>query len=259
MAQNKDKKTFIMYHDWETFFNSLENNAEAGQLIKALFAFAKRGEITEFTGALKLAFVFMSEQIIKDGEKWEEIREVKQEAARKRWSLQNNANNADVCTSMHMHTNDTDVCTCMQNLQEYANDAVNVNVNVNDNVNVNGNVNDNVINNLSLKEKEKKEKMSDHEKILTQYTDNSDLQQSIRDFIKHRKAIKSPMTDKALTLLLNNLDKLAKTDENKIAVLNQSIERGWKTVYPIKDITTEETAASTDIDEYKSVINKFLY
>ena len=64
---------------------------------------------------------------------------------------------------------------------------------------------------------------------------------------------------KAVELLLRNLDKLEPTDDNKkIAILNQSIERGWKTVYPIND-NAEEKAASTDIEEYKAVINDFLY
>ena len=104
-----------------------------------------------------------------------------------------------------------------------------------------------------------KNTVPNHEKITCDYTDNEELRQSIRDFIKMRKAIKSPMTEKAVELLLRNLDKLEPTDDNKkIAILNQSIERGWKTVYPIKD-NAEEKAASTDFEEYNSVINKFLY
>ena len=66
-----DNTVFLVYKDWETLFDSLDSNEEAGELIKALFAFAKRGEIAEFSGALKMAFIIMSRQIEKDGEKWE--------------------------------------------------------------------------------------------------------------------------------------------------------------------------------------------
>lgn len=99
---------------------------------------------------------------------------------------------------------------------------------------------------------------SELEKILTEYTDNAETQQAIRDFIKMRKALKSPMTDRALKLLLNRLDELSPKDEQKrIAILNQSIERGWKSVFPLKDNAEEQPAA--DIEEYKAVINDFLF
>lgn len=68
-----DNAVFLMYKDWETLFDSLDSNEEAGELIRALFAFAKRGEIAEFSGALKMAFIIMSRQIEKDGEKWEGV------------------------------------------------------------------------------------------------------------------------------------------------------------------------------------------
>lgn len=39
-----------------------------------------------------------------------------------------------------------------------------------------------------------------------------------------RKAIKKPVTDRALILILNKTDKLASKDEEKIQVLSQSID-----------------------------------
>lgn len=68
---HEDNASFMVYKDWEQLFESLENMEEAGELIMALFAFAKRGEIAEFKGALKMAFVVMSNQLERDGVKWE--------------------------------------------------------------------------------------------------------------------------------------------------------------------------------------------
>jgi hypothetical protein len=68
-----DNKSFPIYKDWEDIFNGLESNDEAGQLIKALFAYAKRGEEAKFKGGLKIAFIAMSQQIDRDGQKWEEM------------------------------------------------------------------------------------------------------------------------------------------------------------------------------------------
>ncbi len=54
------------------------------------------------------------------------------------------------------------------------------------------------------------------------------------EFIKFRKGIKSSLTDRALTLLLRNLDKFAKNDNEKIEIINQSILNGWKGIFPLK-------------------------
>lgn len=80
-----DNAVFLVYKDWETLFDSLDSNEEAGELIKALFAFAKRGEIAEFSGALKMAFIIMSRQLDKDGTKWEEKCVKNAENVKKRW------------------------------------------------------------------------------------------------------------------------------------------------------------------------------
>lgn len=80
------------------------------------------------------------------------------------------------------------------------------------------------------KVKESKEK----NKRIKEYTSNPLLIESLNDFIKMRKSNKGVFTDKALTLLFGKLDKLAKTDQQKIDILNQSIMSGWKGVFPIK-------------------------
>lgn len=102
----------------------------------------------------------------------------------------------------------------------------------------------------------KKEKKPDISQIIADYTDNEELKQALLDFVKFRKAIKAPFTERGLMLSLNKLDKLGNTDENKLAVVNQSLERGWKTFYELKEIKQNN---DTDISEYNSVINKFLY
>ena len=102
-------------------------------------------------------------------------------------------------------------------------------------------------------------KVSELEKIISGYTDNSDLRQAIKDFLKMRKALKSPMTERALTLCLNKLDKLGSNDAEKIEVVNQSIERGWKGLFELKETHRAETTGSDDYSKYETVVNKFLY
>ena len=220
MASKKEKSAFLVYHDWETFFDSLDSNEEAGELIRALFAFAKRGEITEFSGALKMAFIFMSQQIEADSEKWKEVCEKRKEAINKRWNEKN--------------TKDTNEYNSIQKIQMNTSDTDNDNDNVNENDNVNVNDNDNDNDNISIKEnKQKKNSIAEYQ--IAEYTDNPELIQVLKDYVKSRRAMKAPNTERAVTLFLNRLNELAPTDYQKIKVVEKSIERGWKTFYPLKE------------------------
>ena len=98
------------------------------------------------------------------------------------------------------------------------------------------NGNNNIINNNINKniKKEKNKKRKTFEEVLAENNCSEELEITVRDFIDMRKTIKKPMTSKALELLLKNLEKLTNLEEEKIAILNQSIERGWQTVYPLK-------------------------
>ena len=80
----------------------------------------------------------------------------------------------------------------------------------------------------------KKERKNTYEITIDNYTQNQDVKDAIIEYIKMRKLIKAPMTDRALTTLLNKLSGLAKTDSEKIAILNQAIEHSWKSVYPLE-------------------------
>lgn len=88
-------------------------------------------------------------------------------------------------------------------------------------------------NNDNIK-KEKNKKRKTFGEVLAENNCSEELEITVRDFIDMRKTIKKPMTSKALELLFKNLEKLTNLEEEKIAILNQSIEHGWQTVYPLK-------------------------
>lgn len=63
----------------------------------------------------------------------------------------------------------------------------------------------------------------------------SPLDIALDNFKDHRKQLKAPMTDQAYKMLLNKLEKLSGGDEEKkVAIINQSIENGWKGVFELK-------------------------
>ena len=71
--------------------------------------------------------------------------------------------------------------------------------------------------------------------IIKEMNLSTELEKTLLDFIDFRIKTKSPLTQRALTLLLNQLDKLANTEQEKIDILNQSIMNGWKGVFPLKN------------------------
>ncbi|EPY2283469.1 phage replisome organizer N-terminal domain-containing protein [Clostridium sporogenes] len=103
-------------------------------------------------------------------------------------------------------------------------------------------------------EKKKKKKGSKKEvtkktynTIIDEYTENEELKNTILEFIKMRTMIKSKMTDNALNLMLNKLDKLTNDDEMKIKILEQSIMNSWKGVFPLKeDNSIKQNSSNTD-------------
>lgn len=61
------------------------------------------------------------------------------------------------------------------------------------------------------------------------------LNQTFEDFIKMRKKIHAPMSDRAIDLAINKLNELSGGDsEQAIEILNNSILHGWKGLFPLK-------------------------
>ena len=91
-----------------------------------------------------------------------------------------------------------------------------------------------------IENNKKKKKTTGLDILIDSYTDNTELKETLRDFIKMRKSIKKPMTDKAMNLLTEKLDKLGSTDTEKIELLNQSILNSWCSVFPLKKENKEK-------------------
>ena len=70
--------------------------------------------------------------------------------------------------------------------------------------------------------------------IIESATESSELREALIEFVKFRKLIKKPMTNKALELIIGKLNKIATTDRERVEVINQSIERGWAGVFALK-------------------------
>lgn len=98
----------------------------------------------------------------------------------------------------------------------------------------NNDVNNSKKENIKREYKNNSNNNKGYDLIINSYTKNEELKTAILEFIKMRKAIKKPVTDRALILILNKADKLAPKDEEKVQILNQSIENCWQGIYPLK-------------------------
>lgn len=97
---------------------------------------------------------------------------------------------------------------------------------------------------------EKKEgKRAGYDEIIASYTDNGELRSVLVEFVKMRKMMKKPLTNKGLSLLLTSkkgLDGLASNDAEKIDVVQQSIMRGWLGFFPLKDMDAKRGTVSRE-------------
>lgn len=92
------------------------------------------------------------------------------------------------------------------------------------------------------KKAKEKEKEKENKRPTVSKPPLSPLEQAVEDFKAHRKAMKKPMTPHAVELMLARLDQMAPGDDDrKIAMLHQSIERGWVGVFDLKDDHSQST------------------
>jgi hypothetical protein len=87
---------------------------------------------------------------------------------------------------------------------------------------------------LKSNNKEKERKTTRYDAILSSIEDAS-LRDLYLDYIKMRKLIKSPMTDRALQMLINKVNELEPDSvERQKKMLETAIMNNWKSVYPLK-------------------------
>ena len=68
------------------------------------------------------------------------------------------------------------------------------------------------------------------------YYEDDALNQTFIDYVDMRKRIKAPMTDRAIQLAINKLNKLSSGDNDKaIKILEQSIMNSWKGLFELKE------------------------
>ena len=82
---------------------------------------------------------------------------------------------------------------------------------------------------------------------------------AIYEFIKMRKGIKKPITCYGLKRILNELDRLATNDDEKIQILDKSIERSWAGVFELNNNGANSKEKEQKLDPKESYKGKTIY
>lgn len=83
--------------------------------------------------------------------------------------------------------------------------------------------------------KEKNIKKESVNSVISEYTENKDLQDALHGFVEMRNKARKPLTARAMKLSLSKLNELALDDVTKIAIVNQSIVHTWSTFYKLQN------------------------
>ena len=108
----------------------------------------------------------------------------------------------------------------------------------------------NTSNNTLNNTKKERKTATGYDDILSSIA-NDELRDLYLEYIKMRKMIKAPMTDRALTMLINKVNELEPHSvANQKKLLEVAIMNNWKSVYPLKNTgnnkQTEQPSAQAD-------------
>lgn len=85
-----------------------------------------------------------------------------------------------------------------------------------------------------IKEEKERKKESSYDQIISEFAIGEKVKEALYEFIKMRKLIKKPLTDKALKLLINKLKGMSANEAEQVAILEQSIMNNWQGIFPLK-------------------------
>ena len=84
------------------------------------------------------------------------------------------------------------------------------------------------------------------------YTGDTRLDDALQEYIKFRRQIKKPMTDRAIQLAIGKLEKMTDDINERIAIIDQSIMNGWQGLFPLKDDDKSKSGNMQGLEEFMS-------
>ena len=95
--------SFILYTSDYQLIEGLTDE-QLGQLTRALFIYARDGEVINLEPVVRMAFVFIKDKIDRNQQKYQKKCERLRANAQKRWGMQKDANDTEACNPIQKHT-----------------------------------------------------------------------------------------------------------------------------------------------------------
>jgi len=107
----------------------------------------------------------------------------------------------------------------------------------------------------TTKKKERKKPAETYDSIIDGFTEDEPLRDALREFLRYKVATakrkKSEFTNYALKQNLGKLRNLADNPRDMLAIVNQTLERGWSGFFPLKD-DSRQTSRRTQYTEQQN-------
>ena len=128
------------------------------------------------------------------------------------------------------------------------------------NINTNNNTKDNTNNNLKEYKAQDAPPPPDQKwtvkKAIEGFTDNQEVREALLAFMECRKRMRVPNTERAVKLLLQKLQPHA--PDIQLAMLNKSIERGWKGLFELKEQDYTELGYKHEVSPQQAMVNRVI-
>lgn len=234
-----DKKSFVFYTEYREHLEMLPPE-QIGELMLALIDYQETGEVPDLPkgSALAMCFSFIKKRMDKDNIKYEEKCERNKENGKKGGrpakepvieETDNNPKKPNGFSKNRTVIEETDNNPTeprkADNDNEYDNDCDN-DCDNEEYIHTPEKICANAHTKKAVKSPKKPEPVV--------YSDVPELDEAIHEFIKFRKGMKKPMSDRAVTLMMNKLETLSHDKYEQVQILNQSIMQGWTGVYELK-------------------------
>lgn len=187
------KKSMVIYRNWVSSLNEIDDPETYKRIAQAIFSYGLDGDEPDLKGADKVIFQMMRDKLDEDREKWKAKSEKMSENGKK--GNEKRWGN---------RKSDNNIAEATEKSQIVA-----VNVNVNDNVNV----------------------------YIYKYIYSCKLASEVKDalirFVDHRSQKQTPVTEESIKQIVSDLVKLSLKPEEQVAIINQSIQRGWSGLFAL--------------------------
>lgn len=234
-----DKKSFVFYTEYREHLEMLPPE-QIGELMLALIDYQETGEVPDLPkgSALAMCFSFIKKRMDKDNTKYEEKCERNRSNGKKGGRPTNQMVISETEENPNKPNGFSENQTVILETEKNPTEPRKA-----DNDNEYDNEYDNDCDNEEYIHTPEKICANAHTKKAVKshkkpdpvvYSDVPELDEAIHEFIKFRKGMKKPMSDRAVTLMMNKLETLSHDKYEQVQILNQSIMQGWTGVYELK-------------------------